>query len=100
MVRFGGCPSSWKALYEETWSKFKEQGYGDNVMPHILLWDIMYLGTCRPRIQEPHPGVTLLIGLSDTLIKSFLDNGGEIRSCHLMKATISDREYQNLGVVD
>ncbi|XP_021832230.1 uncharacterized protein LOC110772131 [Prunus avium] len=96
-VRFGGCTSSWKALYDETQSKFKQQGYA---MPHILLWNIYDLGGRMPRIEEPHPGVTLLCGTSDALIKSFLDNGGEIGRRHLMEAAISGKEYQNLCVVD
>ncbi|PQM36780.1 uncharacterized protein Pyn_03912 [Prunus yedoensis var. nudiflora] len=99
-VRFGGCSTSWKTLYEETRSKFKEQGYGDNAMPHILLWQIYDLGGWMCRIEEPHPGVTLLAGISDTLIKSFLDNGGEIGRRHLMEAAIADKEYQNLCVVN
>ncbi|PQP92834.1 uncharacterized protein Pyn_36970 [Prunus yedoensis var. nudiflora] len=99
-VRFGGCSTSWKTLYEETRSKFKKQGYGDDAMPHILLWQIYDLGGWMCRIEEPHPGVTLLAGISDTLIKSFLDNGGEIGRRHLMEAAIADKEYQNLCVVD
>ncbi|KAI5312389.1 hypothetical protein L3X38_041562 [Prunus dulcis] len=89
-------------LSEETaWkgkSEFKEQGYGDNAVPHILLWNIGYWN--KLCIEEHHPGVTLLSGFSENLLKSFLDNGGEIGRCHLMEAAIADKEDQALSVVD
>ncbi|PQQ16582.1 uncharacterized protein Pyn_26447 [Prunus yedoensis var. nudiflora] len=58
-VRFGGCSTSWKTLYEAKRSKFKEHGYGDDAMPHILFWNIWDFGGFMPRVEEPHPGVTL-----------------------------------------
>ncbi|BFG14987.1 hypothetical protein CerSpe_012610 [Prunus speciosa] len=98
-VRFGGS-TSWKTLYEAKRSKFKEHGYGDDAMPHILFWNIWDFGGFMPRVEEPHPGVTLLRGNSKTLIKSFLDNGGEIDRHQLLEAAIADKEYQTLSVVD
>ncbi|CAB4319767.1 unnamed protein product [Prunus armeniaca] len=86
-----------KTLYEAKQSEFKEQGYGDNSVPHILLWNIGYWNKL---CIEHHPGVTLLSGFSENLLKSFLDNGGEIGRCHLMEAAIADKEYQALSVVD
>ncbi|PQP95309.1 uncharacterized protein Pyn_13387 [Prunus yedoensis var. nudiflora] len=82
-------------------SKYKEKGYGDDAVPHILFWDV-----CGNR-RIPHswictqdPGFTRLSGFSDHLVKSFLDNGGEIGPHHLMEAAIADKEYQALAVVD
>ncbi|CAL9020377.1 unnamed protein product, partial [Prunus brigantina] len=85
-----------KTLYEAKQSEFKEQGYGDNAVPHILVWNIGYWN--KLCIEEHHPGVTLLSGFSENLLKSFLDNGGEIGRCHLMEAAIADKEYQALSV--
>ncbi|PQQ10210.1 uncharacterized protein Pyn_16411 [Prunus yedoensis var. nudiflora] len=67
-------------------------------MPHILLWNI-----CDwkfPHSEGHHPGVTMVSGFSDNLIKSFLDNGGEIGPHALMEAAIADKEYQTFSVVD
>ncbi|XP_008222993.1 PREDICTED: uncharacterized protein LOC103322831 [Prunus mume] len=99
-VRFGGCSTSWKTLYEAKRSKFKEQGYGDDTMPHIFFWNIWDIAGFMHRVEEPHPGVTLLRGNSNTLIKSFLDNGGEISRHQIMEAVIANKEYQTLSVVD
>ncbi|CAB4293502.1 unnamed protein product [Prunus armeniaca] len=99
-VRFGGCSTSWKTLYEAKRSRFKEQGYGDDTMPHILFWNIWDIAGFMHRVEEPHPGVTLLRGNSNTLIKSFLDNGGEISRHQIMEAVIANKEYQTLSVVD
>ncbi|CAL8173877.1 unnamed protein product [Prunus armeniaca] len=87
-----------KVLYEAKQSEFKEQGYGDNAVPHILLWNMGDWN--KPCIEEHHPGVTLLRGFFENLLKSFLDNGGEIGRRHLMEAAIADKEYQALSVVD
>ncbi|XP_008223068.1 PREDICTED: uncharacterized protein LOC103322894 [Prunus mume] len=99
-VRFGGCSTSWKTLYEAKRSKFKEQGYGDDAMPHILFWNIWDIAGFMHRVEEPHPGVTLLRGNSKTLIKSFLDNGGEIGRHQILEAAIANKEYQTLSVID
>ncbi|ONI08688.1 hypothetical protein PRUPE_5G194100 [Prunus persica] len=69
-----------------------------STMPHILLWNV-----CDwkfPHSKEHHPGVTMVSGFSDNLIKSFLDNGGEIGPQALMEASIADKEYQTFSVVD
>ncbi|PQQ03994.1 uncharacterized protein Pyn_19359 [Prunus yedoensis var. nudiflora] len=96
---FGGYGGTFlKTLYEAKLNEFKEQGYGDNAVPHILLWNIRDWN--MPRIEENHPGVTLLRGFSENLLKSFLDNGGEIGLSHVMEAAIADKEYQALSVVD
>ncbi|XP_021824094.1 uncharacterized protein LOC110765314 [Prunus avium] len=95
-VGVGG--TSWKTLYEAKRREFKEKGYGDDAVPHILRWDISYQK--MPRIEEHHPGVTLLSGVSNNLVKSFLDNCGEIGPHHLMEAAIADKAYQALTVVD
>ncbi|VVA29061.1 PREDICTED: LOW QUALITY PROTEIN [Prunus dulcis] len=87
-----------KTLYEAKQSEFKEQGYGDNAVPHILLWNMGDWN--KPCIEEHHRGVTLLRGFSENLLKSFLDNGGEIGRRRLMEAAIADKEYQALSVVD
>ncbi|XP_034229316.1 uncharacterized protein LOC117638286 [Prunus dulcis] len=90
--------TSWKTLYEAKRREFKEKGYGDDAVPHILHWNISYQN--MPRIEEHHPGVTMLSGVSDNLVKSFLDNYGEIGPHHLMEAAIADKAYQALTVVD
>ncbi|BBH04000.1 hypothetical protein Prudu_015022, partial [Prunus dulcis] len=76
----------WKPSYEAVRSKFKEQGYGDEAIPKVLIW-------------EPHPGLKILSGYSDNLGKVFLDNGGEIGPHQLMEAAIADKEYQALSVL-
>ncbi|VVA29064.1 PREDICTED: LOW QUALITY PROTEIN [Prunus dulcis] len=40
------------------------------------------------------------VEFSENLLKSFLDNGGEIGRRCLMEAAIADKEYQALSVVD
>ncbi|CAB4281013.1 unnamed protein product [Prunus armeniaca] len=84
---FFSCTST--TLYEAKQSKYEAQGYGNDAMPHILLWNI-----CDwkfPHSKEHHPGVTMVSGFSDNLIKSFLDNGGEIGPQALMEASIADK---------
>ncbi|KAI5330067.1 hypothetical protein L3X38_029464 [Prunus dulcis] len=66
-----------------------------SMVPHILLWNI-----CDwkfPHSKEHHPGVTMVSGFSDNLIKSFLDNGGEIGPQALMEASIADKECQTFS---
>ncbi|BFG15310.1 hypothetical protein CerSpe_015840 [Prunus speciosa] len=69
-------------------------------MPHILFWDIWDIAGLMHHVEEPHPGVTLLRGHSNTLIKSFLDHGGKIGRHQIMEAAIANKEYQTLSVVD
>ncbi|VVA29915.1 PREDICTED: LOW QUALITY PROTEIN [Prunus dulcis] len=63
-----------------------------SMMPHILLWNI-----CDwkfPHSKEHHPGVTMVSGFSDNLIKSFLDNGGEIGPQALMEGSIATKSIK------
>ncbi|KAM2169888.1 hypothetical protein ACFX1Q_039130 [Malus domestica] len=88
-----------ESQYEAIRRKFKDKGYGDDAVPHILFWNF---GELEDPSMPPkqHPGLTLLSGYSDNLIKVFLYNGGEIVPRHLMEAALSDKEYQTLAVVD
>ncbi|KAB2609485.1 hypothetical protein D8674_012653 [Pyrus ussuriensis x Pyrus communis] len=82
-------------LSEEPW-KGKEKGYGDAV-PQIVFWELEAWGT--PVVPCRGPGVATLGGFSNKLFKLFLDNNGELGRHHVMEATISGKEYQNLVVV-
>lgn len=69
----------------------------------ILFWDISNWNSPSidlPLIDLPCPGLTLLHGWCNNLVKSFLDNGGDFRPHHLMEAAIANKEYQTLAVVD
>ncbi|CAB4279414.1 unnamed protein product [Prunus armeniaca] len=73
---------AWETKYGAIQRMFKDNGYADDAVPHILFWDIsnwnspsIYL----PLIDSPRPGVTLLGGWSNNLVKSLLDNGGDFR---------------------
>ncbi|XP_068323014.1 uncharacterized protein [Pyrus communis] len=90
--------AAWETLHEAIRTMFKDKGYGDDAVPHILFWDIWYWNL--PSIALPHPGVTLLRGWSDNLAKSFLENGGDIGPHHVMEAAISGKRFQDLDVVD
>ncbi|CAB4291024.1 unnamed protein product [Prunus armeniaca] len=82
-------------------SKYKDKGYGDDAVPHIVLWDVCEDWSIpHSWICTQHPGFTRLSGFSGHLVKSFLDNGGEIGPHHLMEAVIADKEYQALALVD
>ncbi|XP_021808355.1 uncharacterized protein LOC110752073 [Prunus avium] len=89
-----------RRLFEEIRNKYKEKGYGDEVVPHILFWDVYDYRIPDSWICTRHPGFTTLSGFSDSLVKSFLDNGGEIDHHHVMEAVIAHKEYQPLVVVD
>ncbi|KAM1037169.1 hypothetical protein ACFX2J_031767 [Malus domestica] len=90
--------AAWETQYEAIRTMFKDKGYGDDAVPHILFWDIW----CRelPSIALPCPGVTLLRGRSNNLVRSFLENGGDIGPHHVMEAAFSDEQFQALAVVD
>ncbi|KAM1800542.1 hypothetical protein ACFX11_032248 [Malus domestica] len=90
--------AAWETQYEAIRTMFKDKGYGDDAVPHILFWDIW----CRelPSIALPRPGVTLLRGRSNNLVRSFLENGGDIGPHHVMEAAFSDEQFQALAVVD
>ncbi|CAB4279417.1 unnamed protein product [Prunus armeniaca] len=71
---------------------FKDIGYEDDAVPHILFWDISNWNSPSfdlPLIDSPRPGLTLLRGWSNNLVKSFLDNGGDFRPHHLMEAAVA-----------
>ncbi|BFG31031.1 hypothetical protein CerSpe_173050 [Prunus speciosa] len=96
---FFSCTS--KTLYEAKQSKLEEleaSGYDARPLPHILLWNIT--DWKYPHSEEHHPGVTLMSGVNDNLIKSFMDNGGEIGPRQVMEAAIADKEFQTFSVVD
>ncbi|KAB2622814.1 hypothetical protein D8674_024996 [Pyrus ussuriensis x Pyrus communis] len=93
---YGGA--AWETHYEAIRTKFKDKGYRDDAVPHILFWDIWYWEL--PSIALPRPGVTLLRGWSNNLVKSFLENGGDIGSHDVMEATFSDKKFQAFAVVD
>ncbi|PQM40531.1 uncharacterized protein Pyn_22035 [Prunus yedoensis var. nudiflora] len=93
--------NSWKTIYEGIQRKYKEKGY-DNAVPHIVYWK-MWSCLSDPRWwvkSSEQPGVTMLEGTADNLLKLVLDNGGEISLELIMEATISGKEYQKLLVVD
>ncbi|ONI06029.1 hypothetical protein PRUPE_5G035500 [Prunus persica] len=96
---FFSCTS--KTLHEANQSKLEEleaSGYDARPLPHILLWNIS--DWKYPHSEEHHPGVTLMSGVNDNLIKSFMDNGGEIGPRQVMEAAIADKEFQTFSVVD
>ncbi|PQP96949.1 uncharacterized protein Pyn_15950 [Prunus yedoensis var. nudiflora] len=98
-IGFFNCTS--KTLYEAKQSKLEEleaSGYDARPLPHILLWDIS--NWKYPHSEEHHPGVTLMSGVNNNLIKSFMDNGGEIGPRQVMEAAIADKEFQTFSVVD
>ncbi|BFG37902.1 hypothetical protein CerSpe_241760 [Prunus speciosa] len=80
-------------------SKYKEKGYGDDAVPHILFWDLFNDHSCS-WICTQHPGFTRLSGLCDHFFKSFLENGGEIGLHNLMEVVIAHKQYQALSVFD
>ncbi|VVA30368.1 PREDICTED: LOW QUALITY PROTEIN [Prunus dulcis] len=92
-----GYDRCWKTDYEAIQRKFKDNGYGD-VVPQIVFWNVSNVDPTSVRSIEQ--GVAMLSGFNTNLIKSFLDNDGEIGPDHVMEAAISDPEYQNLVVVD
>ncbi|KAI5330264.1 hypothetical protein L3X38_029662 [Prunus dulcis] len=85
-----------QSTFEVIRSKFRDKGYGDDSVPHILYFN----ETEQPWICTQDPGFTLLSGFSNNMFKSFLKNGGEIGPHHLMEAAIAHEEYQTLEVVD
>ncbi|CAL9025890.1 unnamed protein product [Prunus brigantina] len=91
-----GYDRCWKTDYEAIQRKFKDNGYGD-VVPQIVFWNV---SNVIPTSVRSIQGVAMLSGFNTNLIKSFLDNDGEIGPDHVMEAAISDPEYQNLVVVD
>ncbi|VVA33884.1 PREDICTED: LOW QUALITY PROTEIN [Prunus dulcis] len=91
-----------RSEYEAIQSKYKDKGYGNDAVPHILYWDWDwdFQTSSDSWICTQHPGFTMLKGSSDNLVKSFCHNAGEIGPLHLMEATIAGKEYQTFTVVD
>ncbi|CAL9023006.1 unnamed protein product [Prunus brigantina] len=88
-----------RAKFEAIRSKYKDKGYGDDAVPHILFCDDYH----PDWICTKHPGFTRLGGLwslSHHFSKSFLENGGEIGMHHVMDAAIADKQYQAFSVFD
>ncbi|KAB2609417.1 flavin-containing monooxygenase FMO GS-OX-like 9 [Pyrus ussuriensis x Pyrus communis] len=90
----------WESDYELIRSKYKEKGYSQ-VVPHLVVWNLKHNLFMPPfcATQQEY-GVTVLNDFSNNLIKSFLDNDGEICPDLLMEAAISPQPYQTLVVVD
>ncbi|KAM1025802.1 hypothetical protein ACFX13_039555 [Malus domestica] len=93
--------SLWDDDYNEIKRKFEAKGYGDAV-PHIVIWFMPDLYLEWEKIEMPwtQPGMTMLSGFSENLLKLFLENDGEIGPEHVMEAAISEEKYQKLAVVD
>ncbi|ONI08339.1 hypothetical protein PRUPE_5G172300 [Prunus persica] len=68
-----------------------EKGYGD-VVPHY--------NPEKPVAPRTQPGLSILNGFSNNLLKLFLDNEGEIGPDQLMELAISDERYQAFTIVD
>ncbi|KAB2637011.1 hypothetical protein D8674_027545 [Pyrus ussuriensis x Pyrus communis] len=85
--------------YEEIRNKHKEKGYGD-VVPHLVIWNMIKPEYSAGHCREPEPGVTLLSGFSYKLLESFFENDGDISPNHVMEAAVSAPAYQTLAVVD
>ncbi|TQE03458.1 hypothetical protein C1H46_010938 [Malus baccata] len=85
--------------YEEIRNKYKEKGYGD-VVPHLVIWNMIKPEYSAGHCREPEPGVTLLSGLSYKLLEFFLKNDGDIGPNHDLESAVSAPAYQTLAVVD
>ncbi|PQQ16358.1 uncharacterized protein Pyn_37734 [Prunus yedoensis var. nudiflora] len=90
-----GCWKPRGGDYEEIQRKFEEKGYA---VPHLVIWNLIGVGYAPLRTGEP--GVTLLGGFSDAMLKSFLENDGELGPELVMELAISPQSYQTLAVFD
>ncbi|ONI08354.1 hypothetical protein PRUPE_5G173400 [Prunus persica] len=97
--RASAAETSWKIDYQAIQSKYKEKGYGD-VVPHMVFWTLSKYNPEKPVAPRTQPGVSILNGFSNNLLKHFLNNEGEIGPDYLMELAISDERYQALTVVD
>ncbi|KAB2632324.1 hypothetical protein D8674_028571 [Pyrus ussuriensis x Pyrus communis] len=92
-------PERWDKAHPAIQGEFKK-GY-EHAVPKIVYW-IMQDGKPR-RWMEPctYPGVTVLNGFSDDLLRLFLDNDGEIRPNFGMEAAAIEGEgYRKLVVLE
>ncbi|XP_050147234.1 uncharacterized protein LOC126622473 [Malus sylvestris] len=85
--------------YKEIWNKYKEKGYGE-VVPHLVIWNMIKPEYSAGHCREPEPGVTLLSGFSYKLLEFFFENDGDIGPNHVVEAAVSAPAYQTLAVVD
>ncbi|XP_008225770.1 PREDICTED: uncharacterized protein LOC103325394 [Prunus mume] len=90
-----GCWKPRGGDYEEIQRKFKEKGYA---VPHLVIWNLISVGYAPWRTEEP--GVTLLGGFSEAMLKCFLDNDGQLDPDQVMELDISGQGYQTLAVFD
>ncbi|CAB4307116.1 unnamed protein product [Prunus armeniaca] len=90
-----GCWKPRGGDYEEIQRKFEEKGYA---VPHLVIWNLLSVRYAPLRTGEP--GVTLLGGFSDAMLKSFLENDGELSPEQVMELAISPQSYQTLAVFD
>ncbi|XP_007213325.2 uncharacterized protein LOC18778929 [Prunus persica] len=90
-----GCWKPRGGDYEEIQRKFEEKGYA---VPHLVIWNLLSVWYAPLRTGEP--GVTLLGGFSDAMLKSFLENDGELSPEQVMELAISPQSNQNLAVFD
>ncbi|CAN6545176.1 unnamed protein product [Malus baccata var. baccata] len=85
--------------YEEIRNKYKKKGYAD-VVPHLVIWNMIKPEYSAGHCREPEPGVTLLSGFSYKLLEFFLKNDGDIGPNHDLESAVSAPAYQILAVVD
>ncbi|CAL9016318.1 unnamed protein product, partial [Prunus brigantina] len=90
-----GCWKPCGGDYEEIQRKFEEKGYA---VPHLVIWNLSRRNYTPLRTGEP--GVTLLGGFSDAMLKCFLENDGELGPDQVMELAISPQCYQTLAVFD
>ncbi|KAM1186506.1 hypothetical protein FF1_015658 [Malus domestica] len=89
--------NDWEIAYEAIQSKFKEKGY---VVPDLVVWNLDQEKS-TPAVPCTHSGVKMLSGfINNNLVKSFLEDNGDIGPDHVMEAALSAKEYQNLVVLD
>ncbi|KAM2042833.1 hypothetical protein PS1_036566 [Malus domestica] len=97
-LTWSGIRNSIFCDYKEIQRRFEAKGY---TVPHLMIWSTNDgISPLEPPECSVEQGVTLLRGFSDNLVKSFLDNDGEIGPEEIMEAAISGENYQTLAVVD
>ncbi|VVA21287.1 PREDICTED: LOW QUALITY PROTEIN [Prunus dulcis] len=86
--------NDWMYIYNDIKSKFEDKGYGN------VHWNLSEYNKNKPLIPYKQPGLTVLTGFSNKLLKLFLENDGEFGPEHVMEVAISGDEFQSLAVVD
>ncbi|XVF81471.1 hypothetical protein PTKIN_Ptkin15bG0157800 [Pterospermum kingtungense] len=93
----GASASPWETDYQVIVRKYTEKGYGEAI-PQIVFWNLRNsMATPVPASQN---GVALDSGFSKNLMKTFLNEDGDINPVAVMEAAISGEEYQKLVVID